>query len=216
MTKRQFKLSLPQCILFSVTLGGILLVMVSCQNPTAKENAKVEEDPLTAIEAMVNETKAIAEAEEDRVDEKTIKTLDSLAFLKFDPGSAPDRLYQAIRAGKKLRMEVFLFKTLNFEKDKAEVLPAMQTELSQLAKIMKAFPAFKFEIAAHTQGVGDPILNLTLSQDRATVILEALAKMGIDPVRMRATGYGDDLPVADSAMPEGRLANERVELTFLK
>jgi outer membrane protein OmpA-like peptidoglycan-associated protein len=163
MTKRQFKLFLPQCILFSVTLGGILLVLTACQNPTAKENAKVEEDPLTAIEAMVNETKAIAEAEGDRVDEKTIKTLDSLEFMKFDPGSAPERLYLAIRAGKKLRMEVFLFKTLNFEKDKAEVLPAMQMELSQLAKIMKAFPAFRFEIAAHTQGIGDPILNLTLS-----------------------------------------------------
>lgn len=216
MTKRQFKLFLPQCIQFSVILGGILLLMVSCQNPTAKENAKVEEDPLTAIEAMVNETKAIAEAEEDRVDEKTIKTLDSLEFMKFDPGSAPERLYLAIRAGKKLRMEVFLFKTLNFEKDKAEVLPTMQMELSQLAKIMKAFPAFKFEIAAHTQGIGDPILNLTLSQDRATEILEALAKLGIAPARMRATGYGDELPVADSAMPEGRLANERVELTFLK
>lgn len=216
MTKRQFKLFLPQCIQFSVILGCILLLMVSCQNPTAKENAKVEEDPLTAIEAMVNETKAIAEAEEDRVDEKTIKTLDSLEFMKFDPGSAPERLYLAIRAGKKLQMEVFLFKTLNFEKDKAEVLPAMQMELSQLAKIMKAFPAFKFEIAAHTQGIGDPILNLTLSQDRATEILEALAKLGIAPARMRATGYGDDLPIADSAMPEGRLANERVELTFLK
>lgn len=216
MTKRQFKLFLPQYILFSVILGGILLLMMSCQNPTAKENAKVEEDPLTAIEAMVNETKAIAEAEEDRVDEKTIKTLDSLEFMKFDPGSAPERLYLAIRAGKKLQMEVFLFKTLNFEKDKAEVLPAMQMELGQLAKIMKAFPAFKFEIAAHTQGVGDPILNLTLSQDRATEILKALAKLGIAPARMRATGYGDDLPIADSAMPEGRLANERVELTFLK
>jgi outer membrane protein OmpA-like peptidoglycan-associated protein len=216
MTKRQFKLFLPQCIQVSVTLGGILLLMVSCQNPTAKENAKVEEDPLTAIEAMVNETKAIAEAEEDRVDEKTIKTLDSLEFMKFDPGSAPERLYLAIRAGKKLRQEVFLFKTLNFEKDKADAMPAMQTELSQLAKIMKAFPAFKFEIAAHTQGIGDPILNLTLSQDRATAILEALAKLGIAPARMRATGYGDELPIADSAMPEGRLANERVELTFLK
>lgn len=216
MTKRQFKLFLPQYIQLSVIFGGILLMMVSCQNPTAKENAKVEEDPLTAIEAMVNETKAIAEAEEDRVDEKTIKTLDSLEFMKFDPGSAPERLYLAIRAGKKLRQEVFLFKTFNFEKDKAEVLPAMQSELGQLAKILKAFPAFKIEIAAHTQGIGDPILNLTLSQDRATAILEALAKLGIAPARMRATGYGDELPIADNAMPEGRLANERVELSFLK
>ena len=200
-------------------LNCLLLVMVlsiSCKNQTPKEPVSPEEDPLSAIEAMVNETKALAKEEAARVDEKTQKALESLRSVKFDPETVGEKLYQAILAGKDLKMEVFLFKTLNFVPAQADVLPAMKSELTQLAQLMAAFPAFKFQIAAHTAGVGDPILNLTLSHHRATSIVEALEKMGVAKSRMKALGYGDELPIADHTMPEGREANQRVELTFVK
>ena len=195
---------------------GLLFTIVACKNQVEKEPVSAEDDPISAIEDMVDETKALAKKEAAQVDEETLKTLESLRQEHFAEGTAGEKLYQAIDAGKDLSIEVFLFKTLNFQVDKAEVLPAMQSELQQLAKILKAFPNFKIEIGAHTEGVGDLILNLTLSQDRASAVVDALSKMGIAKSRMKATGYGDEYPVADVQMMEGRMANERVELTFLK
>lgn len=195
---------------------GLLFISVACKNQVEKEPVSADEDPIGAIEDMVDETRALAEEEAAQVDEETLKTLESLRQEHFAEGTAGEKLYQAIDAGKDLSIKVFLFKTLNFQVDKANVLPAMQAELQQLAKILKAFPNFKIEIGAHTEGVGDPILNLTLSQDRASAVVDALSKMGIAKSRMKATGYGDEYPVADVQMMEGRMANERVELTFLK
>lgn len=194
----------------------LLFISIACKNQVEKEPVSAEEDPIGAIEDMLDETKALAKKEAAQVDEETLKTLESLRQEHFAEGTVGQKLYQAIDAGKDLSIEVFLFKTLNFEVDKAEVLPGMQSELQQVAKILKAFPKFKIEIGAHTEGVGDLVLNLTLSQDRASAVVDALSKMGIAKSRMKATGYGDEYPVADVEMMEGRMANERVELTFLK
>jgi len=197
-------------LLFLAVLG------FACKNEPPKKEISAEEDPLGAIEAMVDETKALARKEAAEVDEETLKNLKSLKAIHFEEGTVGEKLYAAIDEGKDLQMEVFLFKTLNFQVDKAEVLPEMKTELQQVASILKVFPKFKIEIGAHTQGIGDLILNLTLSQDRADEVVKALSKMGIAKSRMTATGYGDEYPVADPGMMEGRMANERVELTFLK
>lgn len=198
------------CLLFLAAVG------FACKNEPPKKEISAEEDPLGAIEAMVDETKALARKEAAEVDEETLKNLKSLKAIHFEEGTVGEKLYAAIDEGKDLQMEVFLFKTLNFQVDKAEVLPEMKTELQQVASILKVFPKFKIEIGAHTQGVGDLILNLALSQDRADEVVNALSKMGIAKSRMTATGYGDEYPVADPGMMEGRMANERVELTFLK
>lgn len=194
----------------------LLFISIACKNEVPKEPVSAEEDPIGAIEDMVDETKALAKKEAAQVDEETLKTLESLRQEHFAEGTVGEKLYQAIDAGKDLSIEVFLFKTLNFQVDQAVVLPEMQSELQQVAKLLKAFPNFKIEIGAHTEGVGDPILNLTLSQDRASAVVGALSKMGVAKSRMKATGYGDEYPVADVNMMEGRMANERVELTFLK
>ena len=195
---------------------ALLFISIACKNQVEKEPVSAEEDPIGAIEHMLDETKALAKEEAAEVDEETLKTLESLRQEHFAEGTAGQKLYQAIDAGKDLSIEVFLFKTLNFQVDKAEVLPSMQSELQQVAKILKVFPKFNIEIGAHTEGVGDLILNLALSQDRASAVVDALSKMGIAKSRMKAIGYGDEYPVADVEMMEGRMANERVELTFLK
>lgn len=198
------------CLLFLAVLG------FACKNEPPQKEISAEEDPLGAIEAMVDETKALARKEAAEVDEETLNNLKSLKSIHFEEGTVGEKLYSAIDEGKDLQMEVFLFKTLSFQVDKAEVLPEMKTELQQVASILKVFPKFKIEIGAHTQGVGDLILNLALSQDRAEAVVAALSKMGIAKSRMTATGYGDEYPVADPGMMEGRMANERVELTFVR
>jgi outer membrane protein OmpA-like peptidoglycan-associated protein len=208
--------SLLQKYFFPIQFGALLLLSLSwaCQNQKQAKDIDADEDPLGAIEAMVNETNALSESEATQVDKKTLQALESLRDISFAPGTAGEKLYQAIRAGKDLKLEVFIFSTLEFEAGKAEVLPAMELELKQVAQILRAFPHLKLEISAHTEGVGDHLFNLSLSHDRATAVVATLSKMGLAPSQMKALGYGDEYPVADSRQPEGRVANQRVELSF--
>jgi len=39
-----------------------------------------------------------------------------------------------------------------------------------------------------------------------------LARLGIDPARMTAKGYGDADPIADNSTEEGRQKNRRISL----
>lgn len=197
-------------------LISLAVLGFTCKNETPKQEISAEENPLEAIEAMVDETKALAKEEAAKVDQETFKKLRSLSDIHFEEGTVGEKLYAAIEQGKDLMQEVFLFKTLSFHVDKAEVLPEMNVELQQLALILKKFSIYKIEIGAHTQGLGDFDFNLALSRDRAKAVLEALHRMGINKSRMTARGYGDEFPIADPEMMEGRMANERVELTFVE
>ena len=51
-----------------------------------------------------------------------------------------------------------------------------------------------------------------LSQDRANNVMAELVKLGVEPARMDAKGYGEEHPVADNATEEGRAKNRRISL----
>ena len=61
---------------------------------------------------------------------------------------------------------------------------------------------------ADTQGA--TAANLTLSRNRAQAVRSALESEGIRPAVVE--GFGEELPVADNATPEGREKNRRVEI----
>jgi chemotaxis protein MotB len=55
--------------------------------------------------------------------------------------------------------------------------------------------------------------NWQLSQARALSVVRYMQNdLGFDPMRMAAAGFGEYRPVADSATPEGRAQNRRIEL----
>jgi chemotaxis protein MotB len=54
--------------------------------------------------------------------------------------------------------------------------------------------------------------NWELSAARATAVVRALEREGVDPARLSATGYGENRPVGDNATEEGRAQNRRVVL----
>ena len=58
--------------------------------------------------------------------------------------------------------------------------------------------------------------NWELSTARADAVLEFLLEHGVAPVRLSATGYADQRPIATNATAEGRSLNRRVELVVLR
>ena len=73
----------------------------------------------------------------------------------------------------------------------------------------------KIVVAGHTDSIGDKIYNNYLSTKRAHAVHKELKNNGLDKKRTYSDGYGEEVPLASNATPEGRSANRRVELEFL-
>jgi len=86
--------------------------------------------------------------------------------------------------------------------------------LAQLAPLMQVAPN-DINISGHTDNLpGRTMDNDTLSALRGMAVLEWLLELGVPDVRLSVSGYGERLPVADNASPEGRALNRRVEILF--
>jgi outer membrane protein OmpA-like peptidoglycan-associated protein len=107
-----------------------------------------------------------------------------------------------------------------FEFDRADLTPAANTRLDELAAQLTDLGPREVAIAGHTDDHGDTAYNQTLSEQRAQAVQAALdARLG-DDFTFAVTGHGEAQPVAANAHddgsdnPEGRALNRRVEITF--
>lgn len=107
----------------------------------------------------------------------------------------------------------FIARGINFDFNKATLKPESMGELNRIVDMMKAHPELKFEIGGHTDGDGDAVYNLKLSQQRADAVKAKLIEMGIDAARLTTKGYGKTKPIADNTTDNGKANNRRVEFT---
>jgi len=103
-----------------------------------------------------------------------------------------------------------------FDTDKATIKPESYKQLKELADLLKEKKDMEIEIAGHTDNVGNKEYNQDLSQRRAEAIKTYLVKKGANVQHIRATGYGDQQPIASNATPEGRAKNRRIEVRITK
>jgi len=106
----------------------------------------------------------------------------------------------------------FDFDRLLFNTGKATLQGASLEQLTNVAAILKAYPQVRIRIGGYTDNTGDPAANLRLSEERADNVMDELVKLGIDPARISARGYGEQNPVADNSTEEGRQKNRRISL----
>ncbi|MDH3329661.1 MAG: OmpA family protein, partial [Desulfobulbaceae bacterium] len=102
-----------------------------------------------------------------------------------------------------------------FESGTAELSQSAEASLNKTVRILQHYPGKRFEIGGHTDSIGDPGWNLTVSLKRAESVKEYLLSKGIEKGRLEANGYGADYPVADNETSAGRAANRRVELKII-
>ena len=84
--------------------------------------------------------------------------------------------------------------------------------LDEVAKILSEDHNLKLSIEGHTDNVGKPQFNQTLSEGRAASVKAYLANKGIDESRLTSVGFGMDQPIADNKTAAGRAQNRRVEM----
>ncbi|PLW93185.1 MAG: hypothetical protein C0592_06945 [Marinilabiliales bacterium] len=111
--------------------------------------------------------------------------------------------------------ETIVLQNIYFEFDKSTLLPHSFAELDRVYNLMEAYPKMQIEIRGHTDNTGSDAYNQVLSEARAKSVLEYLYLKGISLSRMKYSGFGSSLPIADNHLPEGRKLNRRVEIKIL-
>ncbi|MDP2811146.1 MAG: OmpA family protein [Rhodocyclaceae bacterium] len=112
----------------------------------------------------------------------------------------------------KINKDGFISLYINFDTGKAIIKPDSFAQLDRVAAALKQAGGLKLEVGGHTDNVGTPDSNQTLSDARAKSVMKYLTDKGIVAGRLTAKGYGQSSPVADNRGEEGRAKNRRVEL----
>ena len=101
---------------------------------------------------------------------------------------------------------------IHFDTGKATIKPESQPVIAQIVEMLRTAPDLKIGVEGHTDNVGTPQANKTLSDQRAAAVVAAVVKQGIDVKRLGTAGFGQDKPIADNKTEDGRAKNRRVEL----
>jgi OmpA-OmpF porin, OOP family len=99
-----------------------------------------------------------------------------------------------------------------FDFGTATLSPEAAPAIAEMVKLLTDNPGLKVYIVGHTDWIGDPATNQTLSERRALAVVAALAQAGIAGNRLGAAGMGQFAPRASNATEAGRTLNRRVEL----
>ena len=96
--------------------------------------------------------------------------------------------------------------------------PALNTNyfpvLNNVARLLKAHEKFSIKVAVYTDSIDSAEYDLALSQQQAEMIANYLWKQGIDTRFIYAAGYGQKYPIVKNTAAEGRLTNNRAEISL--
>jgi peptidoglycan-associated lipoprotein len=85
--------------------------------------------------------------------------------------------------------------TIHFPYDSAVIRDSEQANLQAVASALAADSSTKLLIEGNCDERGTEEYNRSLGERRALAAREALAKLGVDPMRVRTISYGKDRPV---------------------
>ncbi len=105
---------------------------------------------------------------------------------------------------------------VQFEFDKATLLPGYEKELKKLVDLMTDFPYLRAEIEGHTDDQGSDAYNDKLSNERAKAVVDYLVKKKVSADRITSKGYGKREPLVPNTDEASRALNRRVEFRVIE
>jgi peptidoglycan-associated lipoprotein len=105
--------------------------------------------------------------------------------------------------------------TVHFAYDSAAVKKSEQSNLQAVASALSSDASTKLLIEGYCDERGTEEYNRSLGERRALALREALAKIGVDPSRVRTISYGKDKPVDPGHDESAWAKNRRGEFVLL-
>lgn len=99
-----------------------------------------------------------------------------------------------------------------FDTGSRNLSPGALSRLDSVASTINRYTDSEVIVKGHTDSQGPEDANLRLSEDRALMVKNQLVLKGVDSYRITTLGFGESMPLATNATPEGRAMNRRVEI----
>jgi len=106
---------------------------------------------------------------------------------------------------------------ITFDSGKATFTPDAKATLEQLTRDLLVASNAMVEIHGHTDAQGNPLANMSLSEERAFAVkqyLETNNPANFPTGRLRVFSHGQENPLAPNSTPQGRAQNRRVEIVL--
>lgn len=142
-------------------------------------------------------------------DESAIPDSIEIALFNSTSRRLEKKTIPIVELGRKLIIENLLFQT------NSAILPNVVNELNILAEFMEAKPNIAIMIEGHTDSIGPNAANLKLSEERAESVKRYLVAKGIDQIRIKTKGFGEEKPIATNNTDFGRKLNRRTEIIIV-
>lgn len=100
----------------------------------------------------------------------------------------------------------------SFDTGSAQLKPKAQDLFSKISKELAKCDRTVIRVIGHTDSVGKPEKNQSLSDRRADTVADLLASKGVSKKHIKKEGRGEREPVASNDTEEGKRQNRRVEI----
>ncbi len=102
--------------------------------------------------------------------------------------------------------------SIRFAFNSSDIKAKIHSELGKIAAIAKDCPPnVTITVSGHTDNSGTAEANQQLSEHRAQAVVDYLVKAGVPSSKLKATGFGQEKPIAENDTAEGRAKNRRIE-----
>lgn len=104
---------------------------------------------------------------------------------------------------------------LLFGFDQSEIQAAQKPVLEDLSKQLQRYNLNTIKVVGHTDNIGDPAYNQTLSEKRAASVSQIFIGAGFKPQNIQTMGRGASQPLVDNNSEENRALNRRVNIIIV-
>ena len=104
---------------------------------------------------------------------------------------------------------------LLFGFDQSDIQAAQKPALEALSKQLQQYNLNKIKVVGHTDNIGDPSYNQTLSQKRASTVSQIFIETGFKTQNIQSMGRGASQPLVENSSEENRALNRRVNIIII-
>ena len=94
------------------------------------------------------------------------------------------------------------------------MIESYNSVIKEIADYLKTDNRLEVVLTGYSDNTGTETYNINLSQKRADAIKNELIKLNIPPHRIEVIALGSSNPIGDNNTHEGKVANNRVEISI--